>query len=99
VTKKSKRKKKPKKLASMKSSVSIKSKAAWAESGVSRKSPAGSNEKDRVIPDGAEKEEMGDFGQDNRGFEAQAQSLKKDPTKKNKKEQKATRSVDNSDVE
>ncbi|KAK3717356.1 hypothetical protein QZH41_011584, partial [Actinostola sp. cb2023] len=89
--KKSKKKKKskatkPKKELMDPDSLSIRSKPAWGETdSMSRKSPAGSSEKDRMIPDGAEGKD--DEGQDNGGFEEDVPSNSKNKKKKRKPKQ------------
>lgn len=93
ISKKEKKKKKAKKV-KPRSAVSLKSKAAWGDDTdqVSRKSPAGSSDKERILPEGAENDSLNSFAQDNNGFEDEMPSNNKEQKrqKKKKKEKKLT---------
>lgn len=93
-SKKDKKKKKKAKKVKPKSPVSLKSKAAWGvvTDQVSRESPAGSGERERILPDGAENDSLNDFVQHNKGFEDDIPTSAKEQKrqKKKKKEKKLT---------
>ena len=102
-SKKEKKQKKAKKV-KPKSGVSLKSKAAWGDDTdqqVSRKSPAGSSDKGRVLSEGAENDNLNDFARDDKGFEGEIPSDSKEQKrrKKNKKKELKLTLTDDLDCE
>lgn len=67
---------------------SIVSKPAWGDSDTMlRKSPAGSSEKDRLIPDGEERNSIDSRGKDNDGFDGEPLQIKEKKKKKKKRKE------------